>query len=166
MSLFSFFKNKNYLGVDLGAGGIKFVELKNERGRARLFTYAFTERLYTGGLPSFLDASKETADIMKQMLKKAKVSTKKAVAGLPIASVFNSVVSVPKGSDKEIRIAIQSQIKKLIPVPIEEMVLDYKMLAPAKEDKTVKQCRYLSLVRRGQWYANMRQCLRRPALIW
>ena len=37
-------KKQSYLGVDLGAGGVKVVELQNEKGRARLFTYAFTER--------------------------------------------------------------------------------------------------------------------------
>ena len=131
MGIFSFLGNK-IISVSILAPVAKFVNLKR-KGRAWLYTYAFTDRLYTTGLPSFIDAPKETADLIKQMKKKAKVKTKKVVAGLPIASVFNSVVVVPKGSDKEIRLAIQGQVKKLIPVPIEEMVLDYKILTPTKD---------------------------------
>lgn len=41
MGLFSS-KPKSYLGVDVGAGGIKIVELKSEKNRPVLFTYGLT----------------------------------------------------------------------------------------------------------------------------
>ncbi|MSU75056.1 MAG: hypothetical protein EXS55_00870 [Candidatus Magasanikbacteria bacterium] len=37
-----FGKPKSYLGVDLGAGGVKLVELRREKNRPVLFTYGFT----------------------------------------------------------------------------------------------------------------------------
>ena len=37
-----FGKLKSYLGVDLGAGGVKIVELRREKNRPVLFTYGFT----------------------------------------------------------------------------------------------------------------------------
>ena len=37
-----FFKPKSFIGVDIGAGGIKMVELKKEKGRPVLFTYGLT----------------------------------------------------------------------------------------------------------------------------
>lgn len=36
-------KSENYLGVDIGAGGIKFVELKKTKGRPQLWTYGMIE---------------------------------------------------------------------------------------------------------------------------
>lgn len=128
-------KKQSYLGVDLGAGGAKLVELQNEKGRARLFTYGFTERTPESQPTNLVDSPKETADLLRKIVQKAKTSTTKTVAGLPIASVFSSVITVPKGSDREIREAIQWQAKKLIPVPLEEMVLDPKIIASPGADK-------------------------------
>ncbi|HTK04317.1 MAG TPA: type IV pilus assembly protein PilM [Candidatus Eisenbacteria bacterium] len=126
-------KKQSYLGVDLGAGGIKLVELQNEKGRARLFTYGFTERTPESQPTNLVDSPKETAELLKKMVQKAKTSTMRTVAGLPIASVFSSVITVPKGSEREVREAIQWQAKKLIPVPLEEMVLDPKIITTPGE---------------------------------
>ncbi len=41
MSFFS--KNESYLGVDIGAGGIKIVELKKNKGRPQLWTYGIAD---------------------------------------------------------------------------------------------------------------------------
>jgi len=123
-------KKQSYLGVDIGVGGIKMVELQNEKGRARLVTYGFTERLPDAQPANLVDSPKECSDLLRLIAKKAKVTTTRGIASLPIASVFSSVITVPKGSDKEMKEAVQWQARKLIPVPLEEMVLDSKPLTP------------------------------------
>lgn len=128
-------KKKSYLGVDLGVGGMKLVELQNEKGRARLVTYGFTERLPDVQPLNFVDSPKETAELLKKVCQKARTTTMKTVAGLPISSVFSSVITVPKSADKELREAIQWQAKKLIPVPLEDMVLDYKVIDSSEGKK-------------------------------
>ncbi|MEK9151746.1 MAG: type IV pilus assembly protein PilM [Patescibacteria group bacterium] len=128
-------KKVSYLGVDLGIGGVKMVELQNEKGRARLVTYGFTERLPDAEPANLVDAPRETAELLKKIMLKAKVTTTKAVTGLPVASVFSSVITIPKGTDKEQREAIQWQAKKLIPVPLEEMILDHKIISTGPAPK-------------------------------
>lgn len=123
-------KKQSYVGVDLGAGGIKLVELLNEKGRARLYTYGFTERGPESQTAPLVDSPRETSELLKKIVQKSKTSTNKAVAGLPIASVFSSVITVPKGTDREMRDSIQWQAKKLIPVPLEDMVIDPKIITP------------------------------------
>lgn len=137
MSLFGP-KKQSELGIDLGAGGIKLVELRNEKGRARLHTYAFTERSADAQPPNPVDAPKETSELLKKMVQKARCSTQKAVAGLPIASVFNSVISVPRGTEREMHEAITVQARKLIPVPLEEMVFDSKVINGGTEKPGAK----------------------------
>lgn len=124
-------KKNSYLGIDLGAGGVKLVELQNEKGRARLFTYGFTERTVQAQTTPFIEDPQRAAELLKKIAAKARVSTQRAVAGLPISSVFNAVITVPKGNEREIRDAVQWQAKKLIPIPVEEMALDFKTIAPA-----------------------------------
>jgi type IV pilus assembly protein PilM len=125
-------KKKSYVGVDFGSGGIKVVELLSEKGRARLFTYGFTEKLSEADSINFVDSPKETGELLKKVFQKAQISNMRAVAGLPIVSVFSSVIVVPKAGDKELQESIQYQARKLIPMPLEEMVLDFRpIVAPA-----------------------------------
>lgn len=129
-------RKQSYIGVDLGAGGIKFCELQNEKGRARLVTYSFTERLPDAEPMNLIDAPKDTVDLLKKMVQKAKTTTTRAVAGLPIASVFSAVITVPKtANEKDFKEAVHWQAKKLIPVPLEDMVLDFKKITAPEEKK-------------------------------
>ncbi len=120
----------SYLGIDFGAGGIKLVELMNEKGRARLVTYAFVERPVGETGQNYLDNPSSTVDLLKKMLKKAKTTTRKAVSALPIASVFSSILSIQKTAKREeLEEAVRWQAKKLIPLPLEEMTIDWKPIA-------------------------------------
>lgn len=117
----------SYLGIDFGAGGIKVVELMNEKGRARLVTYAFIDRPVDEAGKNYLDEPARTIDLLKKMLKKGKTVSKRAVSALPIASVFSSIISIQKSAKKEdLEQAVQYQAKKLIPLPLEEMTVDWK----------------------------------------
>lgn len=124
-------KKMSFIGVDIGAGGVKLVELQNEKGRGKLMTYGFTERTPDAQPINLVDSPKDAALLLKRIAQKAKVTTTKTVAGLPTASVFSSVINVPKTDDeKEQKEAIEWQARKLIPVPLEEMVLDFKRVTP------------------------------------
>ncbi len=131
-------KKRSFIGIDLGSGGIKLVELKSEKGRSKLFTYAFTERMPGAEPQNLVDAPEEAAGLLKKMLGKSRVSTNKAIGGLPVASVFSTVVTVPKGTDKDVQEAARWQAKKLIPVPLEEMQLDFKVVDGGGDKKNRK----------------------------
>jgi type IV pilus assembly protein PilM len=122
--LFGFGKKptKNYLGVDIGAGGVKIVELMNEKGRGRLITYGYSERGVGDALHP-LENPKPTAELIGKILKQSSMTSNRAVAALPLSSVFSAIVAVPRGKDeKEIKAAINEQVKKLAPLPLEEMI--------------------------------------------
>lgn len=117
----------SYLGIDFGSGGIKLVELMNEKGRARLMTYAFVDRPVDEMNRNYIDDVPGTAELIKKMLKKAKTTSRKAISALPISSVFSSIISVQKSPKREeLEQSVMLQAKKLIPLPIEEMTVDWK----------------------------------------
>ena len=96
MGLFSFGAAKqSYLGIDIGMSGVKIVELVNEKGKARLMTYAYTD--VPAGTPSLLERPDQTATLIKKMLASAKCTSKKTVSALPISAVFSSIISVHIG---------------------------------------------------------------------
>jgi type IV pilus assembly protein PilM len=120
---------KNLLGIDISSISVKIVQLKHHRGRKpTLITYAASP------LPYFIIQSDSTIDhqkianIIKETLKKARVSTKKTVATLPGYSAFIYVIKVPKLSRKDLPEAVKWEAKKSLPVPLDEIQLDWKIL--------------------------------------
>lgn len=130
MSLFGIGKTNSYLGIDIGTAGIKMVEFHEHGGRAKLHTYAYTERTPAELSVNLLDDVEGTSTLIKAMIKKSKATAQKVVTGLPISSVFSSVLSVPRLADKEQKGAIEVQARKIISIPLEELVLDSKVITP------------------------------------
>ncbi len=140
MSLFSFGgeKKESYLGVDIAFGGMKLVELQNEKGRARLVTYAYANVPAESLEQSLLSDPIAAADLLKKMMAKAKVTSKRAISALPVSSVFSSILSVPTTNEKELKDAVANQAKKLIPLPLEEVSLDTKIIDKTEKTETTK----------------------------
>lgn len=119
----------NYLGIDLGSSSIKIVELVNFKGRPRLATYGFTEKNPTNtGESGLVFNVDETASIISDICKKAKVSSNKAIAALPNFSVFSSIITLPLMSDKELNSAVQWEAKKIMPLPLEDVILNWNKI--------------------------------------
>jgi len=98
-------KTKNFIGIDVGLSGIKLVELANDGGHARLVTYAYYDSGVNNFEVLFNEKIEETAKTIKEMLAKAKCTTKNTVAAVPVSSVFSSIISVPSGNEKELKAA-------------------------------------------------------------
>lgn len=113
----------------MGSSSIKVVELLNFKQRPRLVTYGFTEKspasINETGLITNTD---EAAAILIDICKKSKVSATKAVAALPNFSVFTSIITLPLMNKKELASAISWEAKKIIPMPLEEIILDWKII--------------------------------------
>lgn len=126
MALFS--RKQSYLGVDLGTSSIKIVELRNEGGRPRLVTYAYVEEspdIVKNDLPQ---TQARAAALLKEITKQAGVMTDKVIAALPSFAVFSSIISLPSMSEKDLLAAVRWEAKKFVPMPIDEMILDWRII--------------------------------------
>lgn len=151
MSLFS--SNLSYLGVDIGTAGIKAVELKNENGRPRLVTYGFVEESVDVVHDSSPQTQAKAVKLLVRVLREAKVTAKRAVTALPSFSIFSSIISLPPMNKKDLAKAIYWQAKKFVPMPLEEMTLDWKLLdsdvkAVEQKEKVDKELR--SIINNGK----------------
>ncbi|MEK7188909.1 MAG: pilus assembly protein PilM [Patescibacteria group bacterium] len=143
--MLNFFKSKttSFLGIDIGTNSIKLVELESVGGRPRLVTYGMVE------IESSIARNSESADnasdnqniagALAALLKKTSARSRSAVAALPNFSVFSSVISLPKLGDKQIAEAVQWEAKKFVPMPIENVVLDWKILNEVALDEEQKE---------------------------
>lgn len=130
-------KDLNYLGVDIGASGIKIVELANEGGRARLITFGFSEYDAENATDA-LDDPENKGKELAELVKKSGATTKRAVTGLPMPSVFSTLFTFPEGTEKGLEEMIKSKAKKLSPIPEDDLVIDWKKLTPLPNEKMIK----------------------------
>lgn len=120
-----FIEDDHYFGVDLGNSGIRLVELKRIHDKPTLVTYGDIE------LPFGLMASdapgdqQKVAEVLKKLVSDARVSTKNVVAGLPASKVFASIIKLPQMADQEIAHTIRYQADKYIPMPLDQVKLDF-----------------------------------------
>jgi type IV pilus assembly protein PilM len=160
--MFGFIKPKSYLGIDVGSSGIKLVELRLEKKRPVLFSYGLTatkqdiHKLHAKEdktVASLLDKDNKTpapssseqftedkialySETIKNLCKASRVISKTAVVSLPVSSVFHAVVTLPLVKKEELDHIIRAEVKKLLPMPLEEMALDFQVLTGLPSDKS------------------------------
>lgn len=139
MGLFGGKGPHTYLGVDIGASGLKVVELANEKGRAKLMTYGYTERKPGQSAISPFDDTKATGELLAKLCKQSGAKGTKAMAALPLSSVFSAIVSVPRRkTEKEMQPLVDAQVGKLTPIPLTEMVTYSTFIDGVKGEKESK----------------------------
>lgn len=124
------------VGIDIGSSSIKVVELKKRGGKVVLETYgAIALGPYADldvGRVTNLPVDKLT-EALKEVLKQSGVTSKSAALAIPVQSSLIFTFDLPgqiKESDMSSIIPVEA--RKYIPVPINEVSIDYFIL-PEKE---------------------------------
>jgi type IV pilus assembly protein PilM len=141
--MFNLFGAKGKLGVDIGTSSIKVVEVEKSGGRFKLTNYGIFE------LKGFSDSSgshvmdnsilklpdDEITWGIKEILSKAGIRSENVVASVPSFSTFTTVIEMPYLSDADFTRTIPLEAKKYIPIPIDDVVLDWSIVG-VKGDQT------------------------------
>lgn len=137
MAIFGLFGGKkespSVLGVDIGSSAIKIVQIKKKGGQAVLETYGELALGPYGnaGIGQSVQLPPEKiaealTDLMKE--KEVNVTTKLAGISIPFASSLMSVVELPEVPPKQLATMVPIEARKYIPVPINEVMLDWSVI--------------------------------------
>jgi type IV pilus assembly protein PilM len=123
-----FSKKKSVLGIDIGTSNIKIVQVSHEQ-KPFLETYGIVNSPYQiiSG-KSGQDVIEHVAEILKNLMDKAKVSTKKCVISFPNNAVFTSVIEMPTMSEKELASSVEFEAKKYVPLALSEIDLSWSVI--------------------------------------
>lgn len=128
-------KKKNFLGVDIGSTSIKLVELTKKGNLPYLVTYGYGERAINELIKSdSIEATQMASALLKKIYQKSGAVSFQAVTALPNFSVFSSVITIPAMNEKDLTNAIRWEAKKIVPMPLEEIVLDWNIIEISKID--------------------------------
>lgn len=133
-SSFSVFNepSESAVGVDIGTSSIKVVEIKRKKGKAMLETYGAISLGPYGGT----DAGRVTnltveklSEALSEVLKQSGITTSTAAFSIPVQSSLIFIIELPvQVKESEIPTIIPTEARKYIPVPINEVALNYFVL--------------------------------------
>ncbi len=131
--MFNLFKPKGKLGIDIGTSSIKIVELAKKGGRFALENYGFFElkgsEADSGDAQSILKLpDEEIVWGIKEIVKKSNMQSREVVAGIPSFSTFATVIEMPYLSEEDLAKAIPFEARKYVPIPLDEVVLDWSIV--------------------------------------
>ncbi len=129
------------VGIDIGTSAIKVVELKRENGRAVLSTYGALSlgQYKEGGIigeVTNLDIETLTKALV-DVLKETKIVSTNVVVGIPSISCIIFILQLPAQIEEStLATVIPNEAKKFIPVPINDVSLDWYVI-PRREESGV-----------------------------
>lgn len=127
MGLFSFGGDNLFLGIDIGDSSLKMVELKKRGRKIQLSNYAFSENVSELNFNK-IDDTDYLAQAISKVIKEAGLKARWATVSLPTFAVFSSIISLVVADKKNLATAVREEARKVIPLPLEEMILDWKVI--------------------------------------
>lgn len=131
MNLFK--KSKSFIGVDIGTDSVKMLEMKSDQGKPTLVTYGVAESSIDVVRDTSPESTEQIVRVIQQVVQQARISSKAAIAALPTFAVFSSILSLPAMPKKDLAQAVKWEAKKFVPMPLDEMILDWKLLKSIDE---------------------------------
>jgi type IV pilus assembly protein PilM len=129
------FKNRNWIGLDIGNHAIKLVQLRSRGGKLALVNLALR------AIPSEVqeEADPEAkldliAEHIKALFKEHDLRTRDVVTSLPGDDAIVRYVKLPHMSEEELRNVIALETEQYIPLSIDQVVLDFSVLGELEEE--------------------------------
>jgi type IV pilus assembly protein PilM len=122
-------KEDSVVGIDIGTSSIKVVQLKRKNGRAVLETYGALSlgtyaKLDVGVITNLENPVLTTA--LVDVIRESGVTTTSGAIAVPASASLVFIIDLPRSiDDKNMATIIPTEARKYIPVPINEVMLDY-----------------------------------------
>jgi len=121
-----------HFGLDIGSHSLKIICCQKKGSKFYLANWAEVET------PVSTETTEKQerialAEILKKLVRDAKVTMQDVAVAIPEAKVFSRVIQLPFLSDAELASAIEFEAEQYIPMPLDQVQLEYLVLAkPAK----------------------------------
>ncbi|HEX7368555.1 MAG TPA: type IV pilus assembly protein PilM, partial [Candidatus Saccharimonadales bacterium] len=138
-----FFKNKPLFGLDLGNGSLKVMQIAADSlgtPKPRIIGYGtakFDPAAVEDGVIVHPDI---VAEAMFKLFKSeltGDVTTRRVAMAIPAYRTFTRAISLPSLKPKEVNEAVQLEAEQYIPLPLEELYLDYTVIKSDKDSTEV-----------------------------
>lgn len=129
---------KTTLGIDIGSHSIKLIELQMEGNQIALVaagSMPTPPKAMTSTIPADFEA---VAVAIKQLVKDTGTKSREVAIALPESKVFTRVIEVPQLSTRELTSAIKWEAEQYIPLPLDQVNVDFTILRDSQATGTNK----------------------------
>jgi type IV pilus assembly protein PilM len=135
-----FYKDKPLFGLDIGFNTIKVIQVGDEK-QPRVHGYGVANFEASAIKEGVIEDYEALARAAMELFSKniiGTISTKRVAATIPAAKAYSRVMSVPaKLGKKELDEAVHTEAEQYIPMPIDELYLDYMTNSVRGDNKEV-----------------------------
>ncbi len=125
MGIFSFGKPKVSLGLDIGSDTFRVAQVQPSKGLP-LLTNCGSIRVPRGAVVGGEIVDSEVVSYsLSELWKKAGLSEKRVILGVSNQKVVVRLIDLPYMEKSELKSALQFQAQDYIPIPVEDVILDY-----------------------------------------
>ncbi|HEX3568639.1 MAG TPA: type IV pilus assembly protein PilM [Candidatus Saccharimonadales bacterium] len=125
-----------FFGLDIGTTAVRLVELRGNGASKTLVKYAYVPVDSKLVLSDSKGDQQKLAQIIKDLLGQAKMTTRNVAVGIPSQRVFTTVVDFDRLPPSELSKAIRYQADSLIPTPLDKSKIDWAVIGDSPKDKT------------------------------
>lgn len=126
-----FYKDKPLFGLDIGANSIKAMQVTREGKHINVNGYGL-KRLDTpvtenGVITNYEPLAQAMVELFDKNIN-GKITTRRVAATIPASNAYSRVMSLPAAlSRKELDEAVRFEAEQYIPIPIDDLYIDYSM---------------------------------------
>lgn len=125
-----------FFGLDIGTTAIRLVELRGNGTVKNLVKYAYVPVDSKIVLSDAKSDQQKLAQIIKDLMAQAHMTTRNVAVGVPSQRVFTAVVDFERLPQAELAKAIQYQADSLIPTPLDLSKIDWAVIGDSPKDPT------------------------------
>lgn len=132
-----FFKDKPLFGLDIGSSSIKVIQLEHHDKSTSVRGYGVTgfdpESIKDGVITDF----KSLAGTIQEMFKSGligEINTRRAAISIPASRTYTRTITLPLISDSELLQAVRSEAEQYLPMPLDELYLDYQVISKSEKE--------------------------------
>jgi len=131
-----FYKDEPLFGLDIGSSSVKVMQIIKTGKKRQIIGYGATSYSPQAMKNGIIEDPKELAKAVKNLFEKnlvGNITTRRAALSVPIAKTYNRVISLPKMNVKDIGEAVKLEAAQYIPVPLDDLYVDYNITATSKD---------------------------------
>ena len=129
---------QSVIGIDLGSSSIKAVELIKKGTEISLSSLGSIPTPPRGLLSDLPLDEQAVVDVLVKLLTEMKVTSKDVNASIAESGVFTKVIELPNLTEKELSSSIQWEAEQYIPLPIDQVNIDYAILSRNQNGETMQ----------------------------
>jgi len=128
----------NFFGLDIGSHSLKVAQVEKSGDSYQLVALGIASSPGDGVVSESPGSLTALSEAIKKLCAEAKIDTNNVVVALPEDKVFTRVMEMPSMKDEELDSAIGWEAEQYIPLPMEEVSLDYQVVSRPEKGKDQK----------------------------